>query len=454
MFLQELWKQSEESMHEGLLATPGRWPGEANTWLINGKAANSERSNSTQRGDNNEMAVFSVEPQKTYRFRFIASSALSLALMAFQSHSRLDIIQADGDYTKPHSVDMIQLASGQRLEALLKTKTCEELQRLHKGKLDFYVQLEARERPRNITTYAILRYKNTCGFKGVKRLPARENPRRGKPLSLPGTINDYLDYKLEPLSDHGEKFPTAAEVTRRVVINMQQLRNHYQVWTMNNESWSDEPSNLLPHTRPEEPYLVSLYRNHTTYLPDYNAAVAHGGLDPRTKTYPARMGEVVEVVLQQLNTKHLLSPAPGQSRFAMIPQAHPWHAHGAHYWDAGGGRGAWDADTAERRLAGTRPVKRDTTMVYGYGRELAAGAMVSWRVWRMRITQPGVWMVHCHTISHMIGGMQTVWIHGDAKDLLTIPRPDVDGYLEYGGDAYGNVSHAPRVLEFHEADNR
>ncbi|RDA96123.1 hypothetical protein CP533_1755 [Ophiocordyceps camponoti-saundersi (nom. inval.)] len=456
VFLQELWNQPEDVINQGFLATPAIWPGEPYTWLINGKSANRERSNnnSTTRKEEDEMAVIEIEPAKMYRFRFIAATALSLALLAFEHHNRLDIIQADASYTKPYPVDMIQIGSGQRFEALLKTKTCEELQRLHNGRLGFYVQLEARERPGPITSFAILRYKNTCGFQNVTRLSVKETRQDRNPLSLPKTIEEYLDYKLEPLSikDGGEKFPTAAEVTRRVILNMQQVRNHYQVWTINNESWSEEPHNFLPHTRPEEPYLVSLYRNRTAHQPDIKAAITNGGLDPSTKTYPARIGEVIEVVLQHINTKHQVNPPPGRSRFPLIPSTHPWHAHGAHYWDAGGGRGSWDAATAEKKLQGTQPVRRDTTMVYGYGRELAQGAHVSWRLWRMRITQPGVWLVHCHTTAHMLGGMQTVWVHGSADDLVTVPRPDVDGYLEYGGDAYGKESRAPRVLHFHEGE--
>ncbi|PFH61132.1 hypothetical protein XA68_18139 [Ophiocordyceps unilateralis] len=453
MFLQELWKQPEDTMNEGLLATPAKWPGEPVTWLVNGKATNQRRSNSTTRlNGTHELAIINVEPQKTYRFRFMAASALSVLLLAFEGHQRLDIIQADGEYTKPYPVEMIQMGSGQRFEALLKTKTCQELKTLYNGRLDFYVQLEARERPMPITTYAVLRYQNTCNFDKVERVSAKEAPRHGKPLTLPGTIEDYLDYKLEPLSTEGEKFPSAAEVTRRVILNLQQVRNHYQVWTINNESWSEEPNDVLPHSRPQEPYLISLYRNHTAYLPDYNAAVAHGGLDPYTKTYPARVGEVIEVVLQHLNSKTQVSPPPGRSRFPLLPQTHPWHAHGAHYWDAGGGRGAWDAATAESRLSGTRPIRRDTTLLYGYGKEMASGEKVGWRMWRMRVTQPGVWMVHCHMPAHMVGGLQTVWVHGDAGHLLKVPRPAVDGYLEFGGSAYGTASRVPRVLHFGETD--
>lgn len=454
VFLQELWEQSEEGMVEDLLATPTKWPGEPNTWLINGKASNSNNySDVAHLDDAHELAVFNVEPEKTYHFRFIAASALSLALLAFEDHNQLNIIQADGTYTKPYPIDIIQIGTGQRLEALLKTKTCAELETEYKGKLDFYMQLQTGGRTRNVTNYAILRYTNTCGIQNVNRLSMKENPQHGKPLELPDTIEGYLDYKLEPLDDN-DNFPTAAEVTRRVVLNMQQIRNRYVVWAINNQSWSEETKDSLPHTVPQEPYLVSMYRNHTHYLPNYEAAIANGGLDPHTQTYPARIGEVVEVVLQQLGNIGLEPGSANREKFKFDTKAqvHPWHAHGAHYWDAGGGPGAWNPATMERQLAGTRPVLRDTTIVYGYGKETEAGTKAGWRVWRMRVTQPGVWMVHCHILAHMVSGMQTVWVHGSAQDLFKVPRPDVAGYLEYGGDAYGNGSHAPRVLHFHNTD--
>lgn len=34
--------------------------------------------------------------------------------------------------------------------------------------------------------------------------------------------------------------------------------------------------------------------------------------------------------------------------------------------------------------------------------------LAGWRAWRLRVEQPGVWMVHCHILLHMIFGMQTV----------------------------------------------
>jgi hypothetical protein len=78
----------------------------------------------------------------------------------------------------------------------------------------------------------------------------------------------------------------------------------------------------------------------------------------------------------------------------------------------------------------------------------------------------------------MIMGMQTVWVFGDTADILRLPKPQVKGYLTYGGGeflffpsfsfffgfvgrwrllmglvcigAYGNVTHDPEMVHWDE----
>lgn len=46
-------------------------------------------------------------------------------------------------------------------------------------------------------------------------------------------------------------------------------------------------------------------------------------------------------------------------------------------------------------------------------------------------------------------GMQTVWVMGNETELLrNVPRPEVEGYLTYGGDVYGNESHWPTLVHY------
>ncbi|TIA28168.1 L-ascorbate oxidase [Aureobasidium pullulans] len=77
---------------------------------------------------------------------------------------------------------------------------------------------------------------------------------------------------------------------------------------------------------------------------------------------------------------------------------HPFHAHGGHFWDIGCGDGMYDVVANEEKLKGYRPVLRDTTMLYRYADVGEAGKDANWRGWRLRVNQPGVYVIHCHIL--------------------------------------------------------
>ncbi|KAI0412427.1 Cupredoxin [Xylaria grammica] len=442
VFLQELYNQTDEQVEQGLLTAPLIWPGEPKSWLINGKGISSygivDPSSAT-------LDIINVEPDKTYRFRYIAGTSLAYASFAFENHTDLKVIEADGHYTKPYPVDFIQMGSGQRFSTLFRTKTCDELNTL--GKLDYYMQIESRDRTAVTRNYAVLRYDgSSCNpvlsGDGV-HVSTTSNPST-TPIALPPIENGYLDYVLAPLEPND--FPTAAEVTRRVVINVQQIVKKWYYWTDNNVTWTEDANDPRMHTTPSKPYLVALYLNEMSYLPNYNAAVMSDGLDPKTKTYPAKLGEVLEIVLQNIGARTYDGSAGGGL------DTHPWHMHGRHYYDIGAGEGAYDPAVAEEKLKGTTPVQRDTTMLYRYNATTGVDEVRAWRAWRVRVEDAGVWMAHCHILQHMIQGMQTPFVFGDTEDIVTVGIPEVKGYLTYGGDVYGNSTHAPTVIHFSESD--
>lgn len=52
-------------------------------------------------------------------------------------------------------------------------------------------------------------------------------------------------------------------------------------------------------------------------------------------------------------------------------------------------------------------------------------------------------------IANRFAGMQSVWSFGDAADILKrYPDPYVSGYLDFGGDAYGNATFDPVVNKY------
>ena len=188
------------------------------------------------------------------------------------------------------------------------------------------------------------------------------------------------------------------------------------IWLENHYPWTESV--------PQEPYLVSLYvsptttpnltpppkPNHRAIFPAINCtkltsqrykddgiefpsperAAQNGGLDPISHAFPASIGEVIDIVL--LNT--------GADSGGL--DAHPWHAHGRHYWDLGGGNGTYDAVANDALWEGKEPAVRDTTMLYRYGMSTGNGTVQGWRAWRLRVSEPGVWMIHCHILQHML----------------------------------------------------
>ncbi|RYP35501.1 hypothetical protein DL767_003755 [Monosporascus sp. MG133] len=435
----DYYDRLDTDIEAGLLANPFQWSGEPQAILLNGRSGNASFGKAAD--DSCKPAVITVEPDKTYRIRFSGITAISFVFLAVEGHENLTIIEADGEYTKPADTDHIQLATGQRFSALLKTKTQEELDK--EGKSSYWIRYENRDRPTNVSGYALLQYQSALTVtKATNELPA-ELPDTS-PVTLSRDLAEYtrwLEYTLEPLSPR-EAFPAASEVTRTVYITVNQhvvdgfYNGSWQgqlQWDANNLTWAEpalEAQNF-------EPYLVTVYRSGTT--PDYSAAMANGGWDPVTRAWPALVGEVLDIVW--------LSNSGPSGGFDF----HPMHAHGTHYWDLGSGNGTYDALENEKRFANYTPARRDTTQLYRYIVSGEAARTNGWRAWRIRVTKDnvGAWGMHCHILGHMVMGMQTVWVFGSATDILTeIPHPYVDGYLEYGGSAYGNDTYDPLVFPF------
>lgn len=184
------------------------------------------------------------------------------------------------------------------------------------------------------------------------------------------------------------------------------------------------------------PYLVNFYTG-AADEPDYQAAINNGGFDSGTKTFPARVGEVIDIVW--LNNGGL------SGNFDI----HPMHIHGEHAWDLGSGNGTYHAAENNRRFDGFVPARRDTMNLYRYAARGQPHTTAGWRAWRVRVTKDnvGAWMMHCHIAQHAAMGMNTVWVFGSHHDIRRkFPKPpNAAGYLSYKGEAYGNADRYPRV---------
>lgn len=373
VFLSDVFNRSDTNITQGLRANPFMWSGETNNVLVNGYGISEGKKTP---GPSCSLPAIDVEPNTRYRFRFIGGTALSFVTLAFEGHPELTVIEADGQYTKPYTTPYLQIGSGQRYSILFKTKSEPE-------NSTYYMQLETRERPTMTRAYALLAYTTAAG--NISAAMTATIP-ASPPLVLPNNTVGFLDYKLQPYKDNN--FPPLSEVTRRVTMTVHQIINGSDTWVQNGLPWTA--------AFPQVPYLVALYEDAYTdndaASPSYANAVLNGGMDNATRTFPAKIGEVLEIVIQ--NT--------GADNGGL--DVHPFHAHGGHFWDIGAGNGTYDVAANEKLLAGTHPVKRDSTMLYRYGKMTTPGGKAGWRAWRLRVEEPGVWMIHCHTLQHMLMG--------------------------------------------------
>lgn len=231
----------------------------------------------------------------------------------------------------------MQVSPGQRYSFLLHTLENPEKQK-------YYIQLESREFGGLTRTFAVINYGPEAEEDCIVYPP--ESP----PLTMPPTDSYWLEYSLRPYNNSAyptaslsaQDFPTAEEVTRRVNITSHlDIINGGLLYRMNGYTWNE---GLVP-----EPYLVSLYEDGGSNWPSMERALQHDGLDPVVYAFPALIGEVLEIVVQ------------GTGSDFGGTETHPWHAHGAHYWDLGSGEGVYDREANEEKWRNSKghPVKRE-----------------------------------------------------------------------------------------------
>ncbi len=330
--------------------------GEMETILVNGKSYPGLDANQSQTPEpwsvpNPSLEtscgpeIIHVEPGKTYRIRAIGGQALSLVSFAIEDHDNVSVIAADAGYVQPTETDHIQIGSGQRFDFLLRTMSESELRR--SGKSNFWIQLDTRLRPVNVTSYALLSYNTSLNIDHT--VPT--SPPTQPPLNITNEVQDWLEYALQPLQPND--FPTAAEVSRQVVLTSAQLlANNYLYWSANNRTWAESnehlddtpyntttPSVGIPYLGQRLPKRRGRYPRLSTQQSSSTAAGTR-----KLNVYAAKAGEVIDIIL--VNEPNGL--------FGGF-DAHPWHIHGGHVYDLGSGPRYIQRHCKRRKTEGLQP---------------------------------------------------------------------------------------------------
>ncbi|KAK9760000.1 hypothetical protein K7432_016420 [Basidiobolus ranarum] len=376
VMLGDVFHRSDDEIVNGLLGIPTPIPiGNPDSLIINGKTY--AQWNCTQPNvkcdDTCEREVLTVDPGKTYRFRIINSSLNRHLSFAIESHP-LTIIEADGSYLAHKTVNHLQISPGQRYSALVHTDQ-------QPG--NFYLKSEIMEpAPALNNGLGILHYSDASvpDTKAVNPVVTAPIVRR---LSF---LEEFELFKPLP------GFPTHSEIAypkefdREILI---EIRETEEISYLNGISHEISKGNMLQ----------ALYSGKRSTQPDYEIAIANGGYDATRETYPIRLGEVIQVVLQNTYMN--------ESRACI---SHPFHLHGHSIYDLGGGYGKYNPEIdglAVQQI--TNPLFRDVVNVYGQSDTGDYGKPCGFRVFRFVADNPGAWLFHCHLTSHMIQGMQTIF---------------------------------------------
>lgn len=296
------------------------------------------------------------------------------------------VVEADGNYIQPFTVDDMDIYSGDSYSVLFRTDQTPN---------NYWLSFSVRGRePRTPPALTILNYRPTS---------AGKIPRTAPPT--PPLWNDYEHSKSfikRILARMGSSTPPRKADRRIVLLNTQNKIDGYTKWAINNVSL------VLPAT----PYLGSLRLDlrgagwppappPDNYPSDYDvmSPPANPNATYGSGVYGLRLGSTVDVVLQNANA---LS--------ANTSEIHPWHLHGHDMWVLGYGEGKFVEGTDLKRLNLKDPPLRNMAMVFPYG----------WTALRFVADNPGVWAFHCHIEPHLHMGMGVVFAEG-VKRVGRIP---------------------------------
>ncbi len=260
------------------------------------------------------------------------------------------------------------------------------------------------------------------------------------------------DYNLKPYQSYqyGQDLPALQQVTRRIFLTAKEafylpdgqpapageMTDTWQ-WALNGRRWRKPYQNvptlmaMVSNNPADQQYTVPASDYYADpHLNDYGTGNSyHAPLN----LYAANYGDVLELVIRN-----------GADSASFASDSHPFHMHGQHFYDIGGGPGDYDPISNEASLqsGAHNAIKRDTSMLYKYfgedlnGKDLddpndhSHNKIDGWRAWRWRVTSVGTPMLHCHTLQHILMGMSVAFVMGTRDDIRRLAAPSslVDGW--------------------------
>ncbi|XP_074586289.1 L-ascorbate oxidase-like [Curcuma longa] len=394
LLLSDWYHKSIYDQMVGLSSRPMKWIGEPQSLLINGRGqSNCSLAASLIPGSSTckliskdcEPVVLKVLPNKTYRLRIASTTSLASLNLAIGNH-RMTVVEADGNYVEPFTVDDMDIYSGESYSVLITTN--------QKTSSNYWISVGVRGRkPDTQPSLAIINYPPNSPSK----LPESSPP--ATPLWNDYAHSKSFTYKI--LARQGTPKPPPNADKQIALLNTQNKMDGYTKWAINNVSLA------LPTT----PYLGSM-RYHLknafdtkkppeSFPSDYDVMkpAKNQNTTQSTNAYVFQFNSTIDVILQNAN-------AIAEN----VSEIHPWHLHGHDFWVLGYGDGRFQKkDVSTFNLK--NPPLRNTVVIFPYG----------WTALRFIADNPGVWAFHCHIEPHLHMGMGVIFAEG-VEYVRNIPR--------------------------------
>ncbi|KAI8470922.1 MAG: Cupredoxin [Monoraphidium minutum] len=343
--------------------------------------------------------VITVAPGKRYRLRLIGGqSSWALRVSVGGGHA-LNIIALDGRPVVPRAAGSIVISSGERVDAVLAAD---------RPVGNYWVEianLDGRSSP------AVLHYEGAPDPLIDPKLRAARAAARGCAAPAAGAVLDLKNATFEAAPGSGGRVPQAANRTFVLYLADAAMPAPSAALPppLAAQAAAAPPRGFSPSLggrcpaaggAPPPKYCWSL--NWNVFEPPAAPLIWPGSVPaPRTLTFDAVQGDVVDVVL--VNPSRMV---------------HPQHLHGTGFWLLASGNGdilsgaarAGAAlalsPSAAKRLNLRDPPVRDTIAVPQAVGDGAGG--YGFAVLRFRADNPGPWAFHCHIDLHAMSGMMSV----------------------------------------------
>ncbi|KAL8159984.1 hypothetical protein V2J09_001521 [Rumex salicifolius] len=354
----------------------------------------------------NDVYEIDVISGKTYLLRIINAALNTESFFSIANH-RLEIVEADGEYTKPVTLDQIMLGPGQTMNVLVTAN-----QPMAKYAMSMSPYMSARNVSfQKTTSIGYFHYRGSLSSAVVfpRRVPSFNDNRAVKNL-----MDSIKSLRQNPVP---KEIDTNLFITIGLNVgkcksktpwkDCKGLENGVMAASMNNisfitpnfsvlEAYHKKINGYYTEDFPSMPLRLYDFVNGAPNKIPYDTEPIFG-----TRIKVIEYGSQVQIILQDTST--------------VTTENHPIHLHGYSFYVVGYGSGNYNPKSAVFNLVDPPYLNTIGVPVGG------------WAAIRFTADNPGVWFMHCHLETHTSWGLSVVLIVKDGKrQQQKLPPPPTD----------------------------